>query len=266
MGGQLSPRAAARTLALADDFLAHVRCVETKTELQCLMEGISSELGFRHFALIHHDDLRTERPGIININNYPAVWADHFISQRLYIEDPVVHACLRTNAGFFWSELPALIRLNDRHRTILERAAKEGLSEGVTIPACVRGERMGSFSLTCPRSSLQFGRSMMLAQLIGAFAFAAARRLVSGNVLDIPLKSRLTPRQRECIILVGQGKSDWEIATILGLSRVTVKHYLDDARRIYDVPSRTQLVICAIIDNEVGLCELAPWQYVHLVG
>ncbi|WP_162854510.1 LuxR family transcriptional regulator [Sphingobium estronivorans] len=235
-------------------------------ELRRLMEDICSEIGFRHFALIHHDDLRKDKPGLININNYPPVWADYFIERRLYIEDPIVHACLRTNAGFSWSNLSDLIRLNGRHRTILEHAGREGLNEGITIPACVRGERSGSCSFGGPRDGTALERYMMIAQLVGAFGFAAARRLASGNELVVPQAPRLSPRQRECVILVGQGKSDWEIATILGLSPITVKHYLADARRVYDVPSRTQLVICAILDNEIGLSELAPWQYVHLVG
>jgi DNA-binding CsgD family transcriptional regulator len=45
----------------------------------------------------------------------------------------------------------------------------------------------------------------------------------------------LCPRQVECIALVAQGKSDWEIGQILGLSRDTVHEYVESARRRYGV-------------------------------
>lgn len=266
----MSPRTfftdAAQVTSVGRAFVDHVRSVSTTSELRGIMEAVTRELGFRHFALIHHDDLRAERPGLININNYPEAWVDRFIEQQLYLVDPVVHACLRRNEAFSWSDLPRLLPLNARHRTLLAAAAREGLEAGITVPACVPGERTGSCSFGGAGVTLDPSSRLPLAQFIGAFGFAAARRIASTASLSLRAHPRLTPRQRECIVLVGQGKTDWEIATILALSRVTVKHYLDDARRLYDIPSRTQLVIRALLDGEVSFTELAPVQYVHMAG
>jgi LuxR family quorum-sensing system transcriptional regulator CciR len=44
------------------------------------------------------------------------------------------------------------------------------------------------------------------------------------------------------------GKTDWEIATILGLSPETVHQYVKQARAAYDVVSRTQLVVNGLRD------------------
>jgi LuxR family quorum-sensing system transcriptional regulator CciR len=251
-------------LLLADQFVQRVRAVTTMEDLRGLLDAFCNEIGFRYFALIHHDDLRIDRPGLINLQNYPDAWADHFIQQRLYLEDPVVHACLRANAGFSWSELSRFLPLTPRHHDIMRQAAREGLSHGLTIPACVPGECTGSCTLAAPRRGMRVERYLSIAQLVGAFSFQAARRLVSGNALLVPGRPRLAPRQRECIVLVGQGKSNWEIGKILGLSTVTVRHYLDAARARYDVTTRTQLVIGALLDGEVSMIELASWQYVHM--
>lgn len=253
-------------LHLADDFVHRVRTAPDAGALRLLLDAFANELGFRHYAIIHHDDLRVDRPGLINIQNYPDVWADHFIGQRLYLEDPVVHACLRTNAAFTWAEVPGLLPLTERHRDILRGGAREGLERGITVPCHVPGEPTGSCTLAGPRRGMPIERYLSIAQLVGAFSFQAARRLVSGNALRLPRTTKITPRQRECILLAGQGKSNWEIAAILGLSRVTVDRYFDDARRRYDVTSRTQLVIGALLDGEVSLLELAPGQYVRMHG
>lgn len=63
----------------------------------------------------------------------------------------------------------------------------------------------------------------------------------------------LSPRQVECIALVAQGKSDWEIGQILGLSRDTVHEYVESARRRYGVRRRTQLVLRAVRDGHLNM-------------
>lgn len=261
MSAQVLRRGIEGHLNLADDFVHRVRTAPDPEALRLLLDGFANELGFRHYAIIHHDDLRVERPGLINLQNYPDVWADHFIGQRLYLEDPVVHASLRTSAAFTWAEVADLLPLTERHRDILRGGAREGLERGITVPCHVPGEPTGSCTLAGPRRGMPIERYLSIAQLVGAFSFQAARRLVSGNALRLARTTKITPRQRECVLLAGQGKSNWEIARILGLSPVTVNRYFDDARRRYDVTSRTQLVIGALLDGELSLLELAPDRY-----
>lgn len=254
------------SFGLAEAFVDRAWRVATAVELRALMDDICNELGFRHFALLHHVDPLQQRPGQIFIENYPQAWAEQFVGKRLFREDPVVQACLRTNAGFRWSRIHELLQLNTGHRAVLECAAREGLAEGLTIPACVTSEWTGSCSLARPRGGRVLKRHLLVGQVIGVYGFQAARRIASSGTLIIPQRPVLGPRQRECTVLAGQGKTDWEIASILGLSRVTVRHYLADARARYDVTTRQQLIICALLDGQISLCELAPRQYVYLSG
>jgi LuxR family transcriptional regulator, quorum-sensing system regulator CciR len=144
-----------------------------------------------------------------------------------------------------------------RQRGILESARDEGIGEGFTVPINIPGEINGSCSF-----ATRFGKTLphnylIFAQLLGSFAFQAARRLrqkVSPNT-DSQMP-RLTPRQRECVVLVGNGKTDWEIATILGLREDTVTKYLNAARERYGVARRMQLVVAAIYDGQISLGEL----------
>ena len=96
-----------------------------------------------------------------------------------------------------------------------------------------------------------------MAQLVGSFAFQAARSMVvrsRGLIARPPVK--LTDRQLECIVLVARGKTDWEIGAILGISEETVKRHIADARARYDVPKRMQVVLRALFDGVVPLSEM----------
>lgn len=52
----------------------------------------------------------------------------------------------------------------------------------------------------------------------------------------------LTTREREALTWVAEGKSDWEIAMILGLSETTVRFHVDNARRKLGAVNRAQAV------------------------
>ena len=53
---------------------------------------------------------------------------------------------------------------------------------------------------------------------------------------------RLTPRERDALAWVAEGKSDWEISVILGVSETTVRFHVDNARRKLGAVNRTQAV------------------------
>jgi LuxR family quorum-sensing system transcriptional regulator CciR len=124
------------------------------------------------------------------------------------------------------------------------------------MPANVPGEPGGSCSFAVRRGASLPTRNLMSAELIGAHAFRAARRLNSfGAARRAP---RLSRRERQCLALVAAGKSDWESAVILGLSVETVRQYVKRARAAYDVVSRAQLVVHGLRDALISFDEAIP--------
>jgi LuxR family quorum sensing-dependent transcriptional regulator len=52
----------------------------------------------------------------------------------------------------------------------------------------------------------------------------------------------LTPRERDSLALVADGKTDWEISVILGVSEATARFHVDNARRKLGAVNRAQAV------------------------
>ena len=63
----------------------------------------------------------------------------------------------------------------------------------------------------------------------------------------------LSPREAEVLHLIGEGKSDWEIGTILCLSRRTVNFHAENLKRKLGVNNRVQLVLVAV---RIGLLPI----------
>jgi LuxR family transcriptional regulator, quorum-sensing system regulator CciR len=236
-----------------DSFVRDVSEIDSENELADALEALTGELGLRYFALTHHADVR-RTSAAIRLHNYPSGWAEWFDEQQLGTVDPVHRASQLTCVGFCWSKVPDMIPLTSRDRSILAAARREGIGDGFTVPANVPGEVHGSCSFaTLPGEALPHD-SLGLLQLAGSFAFEAARRI--RHVRDMPALPRLTDRQRECVVWAARGKSDWEIARILGVSHETVIRHLKQARERYGVAKRTLLTVHALFDGSIAFPDV----------
>jgi LuxR family quorum-sensing system transcriptional regulator CciR len=236
-----------------DAFVRDIRELATEEALAGALTDLCQDLGYRYFALTHHVDVRRSSTAI-RIHNYPEGWAQWFDEQSLGASDPVHRASNLTSVGFAWSKLPELIALTDRDRRVLDLARKEGIGDGFTVPAHVPGEAHGSCSFACQSGETFSERQQPLLQLVGAFAFEAARRMRRDRLAPEPIQ--LTDRQRDCVMWAARGKSDWEIAQILGVSEATVGEHLRHAYQRYGVGKRTLVAVHALFDGTIGFFEV----------
>lgn len=243
-------------LALVDEFIGALRTTRTREELTTLMECATRELSFRYYALIHHDDLETSRPDRVDLRDYPQAIADRLFGQCQYRRDPIIRGCIFADSAFLWSELHDIIRLNRHGRASFEFGAREGLNEGITTPYIRLGDCMGSCTFAGTRRPDAARRYLGPAQMIGIFAFQAARRLLSSPQAAPQAQPKLHPRPRDCVILAGRGCSNKQIARALALTPRTVDGYLTQARRLFDAHDRAELVVSAVLAGEIGLHEL----------
>lgn len=247
-------------LALTSAVVDALRATTTRDDLVALMEAATHEMGFRHYALIHHDDLRALRPDRVDLKDYPAAITERLIGEHRYRRDPVIRGCIFADSAFLWSDLPRIIPLDRKDRFSFELGAREGLNEGITVPYVRLGDCMGSCTFAGMRRPERAHLYLGATQMIGVFAFQAARKLLCGDLPIVPASPRLHPRPRDCVVLAGRGYSNKQIARALALTPRTVDGYLTEARRLFGAHDRTELVVSAVLAGEVGLDELRGCQ------
>lgn len=244
-------------LAVVQEFIDASGKVKTAGALSLLLEQISREMGFSHYALVHHVDIRTQPDGTaLWLENYPRSWAEEFVARALYADDPIHAASYHTNVGFAWSDVPDMIHLTAQHKEILAEARQHGLGDGFTVPAHVPGEANGSCSFAMGGDALVAREILPMAQLVGSYAFQAARKLLlRRSPCTAEIRRKLTSRQIECVALIAQGKTDREIAELLGVKPSTINEYVEDACRRYNVKRRIQLVFRAVHEGHLTLAD-----------
>jgi LuxR family quorum-sensing system transcriptional regulator CciR len=224
-------------------------------ELTALLSDVVPEIGFDCVTMVHHVSPGASLGRAVAYSDYPEGYLARSLERGYFADDPMLAACEHSAAPFLWSEVPQLIPITARRREILQTAAGCGLEQGLTVPINVPGEPRGScsFGLRGGRTVSEEGGQAAL--WVGVFAFDRARRIVGlGKAPGV--KPSLSPRQLDCVFLVGRGKSDWTIAQLLGLSKETVHEYIETAKRRYEVATRQQLVAACLADGLLTYADL----------
>ncbi|MFZ1916848.1 MAG: response regulator transcription factor [Terriglobales bacterium] len=72
---------------------------------------------------------------------------------------------------------------------------------------------------------------------------------------EMPTRSRLTPREREIVQLLAEGKSSKEVAVVLGLSVKTAETHRSNIMRKLELHSVSDLVLYAVRNNIVQVAQ-----------
>ena len=145
---------------------------------------------------------------------------------------------------------------------MLKPAVTFGLS-GCGVTLSVRGPNGGAATLSV-ESEMEKNAWTKAAeelttalQMVIQWTFVGARRLIR------PDRAVLTPREKDCVLLMAQGKTVKETARELGLSDQTVTFYLGRLRTKLNAANTTQAVTRAL---EMGLISdilVEPVQFYH---
>jgi LuxR family transcriptional regulator, activator of conjugal transfer of Ti plasmids len=175
------------------------------------------------------------------ISNYPLAWSTLYMQRHYERLDPVIIQALGHPDPFEWG---LGILPSSKSQELFEEAARFGIRYGFTIPIHDRSGPVAAVTFAVDERRQQFERTIhehaRVLQLMALYFHAHARRKISNNQLVDD--ATLSRREAECLEWAAQGKSAWEIGTILGISRHTVSTYLENAKAKLGVRTVVQAV------------------------
>jgi DNA-binding CsgD family transcriptional regulator len=161
--------------------------------------------------------------------NYPEPWKDHYRDARLHRLDPTLLTASRSIAPVDWRRLKA----HGNFRKVFREAHDFGISElGITIP--VRGPYgdVGMLSVTRDCEIREWDRLMRhsLGELQSAAVHLHDAAMRSDALSHILRRPMLSSRESEILQWIAAGKSQLDVANILGIAQRTVEVHLSSAR------------------------------------
>ena len=219
-------------------------------------------LGFRYFACYSHVDLLRPPPSAVVLCSYPAAWVRQYTEERLFQRDPILRLAETTLLPFSWDDAfrPGLTR---EERDILTRAAEFGIVHGFTIPIHPPAAR-AIYTASCsvvPDSLAVEVPSYFIAQLMAYHLYDAASRQAAHDA-EVGVVE-LSNRERQCLELVAQGKSDWVVGKLLSISERTVHNHIERAKRRLGVSTRVQAIVHALATRQINLGDVVKAESVR---
>lgn len=236
-------------------FAERCEAARSADEVRELFLNELDKLGFSYVACASHvDPLRPPR-GAVTMIRYPRAWLEHFSASNYAARDPVFLTANRQLLPFRWTDPKFRAPLAADQLRILAEAADVGLADGFTIPLHSPGALPASCSLAIGSDGVD-PLHLKEAHWCAVYAHEAARRLLLAEIRARP-KVRLSPRERQCLELVGRGKDDYAIGAILGIRQSTAHNTVQRAMGRYGVATRVQAVVRALSDGEIRLEDVA---------
>jgi len=226
-------------------FIDAVEQTRTTAEVEDCLLVLAAEFGFTGLfgGLVPTRPVHvSEIPSRILFQRYPTEWAARYNSKGYIFIDPVVQRLSYERNPFTWRESYETCTQEKHVQLIRGEATEFGLYDGYVVPISTIDGDIAALSFGGPGA---IPASADLSVLNFAASYAVGRRLHHLAAARRPAPD-LTPREWDCLLWAGEGKTDWEISVILGISRSTVIKHITSAREKLGAVNRAHAIATAI--------------------
>ncbi len=176
--------------------------------------------------------------------NWPIGWAQLYVREGYRDLDPCPRYALSSGKAATWTELMSQLPKGDPGHAVFAAAKAWNFTEGLVVPLRnARGE-LGLVSIGGDRPVLG-PEEVEFLKVIAAAAFDRANALTPACAPDTSM-STFTVRETAVINLLHQGLTDQEIAMAIGVSIVTARSHIENARHKVNARSRTHLTALTV--------------------
>ncbi|MEO8812745.1 MAG: autoinducer binding domain-containing protein [Caulobacteraceae bacterium] len=171
----------------------------------------------------------------------PPGWESLYAARRFQNVNYLTREVRRRAEPFRWTQIRLI---HPGERELAGALADFGFTDGVAVPCHGPYGYIGVVSLAFERLGGVDPAEIRAIELASLVLHNRMRGLSTTAAAAAP---SLSGRERDCLGFVAMGKSDHDIADILGVSHTTVVSHVGNARRKLGVKTRAQAVATAMI-------------------
>jgi len=210
--------------------------------LQLIQRAVACPKVIGGLAQLTATGIFKEFTSMLNVS-YSNDWLYTYCENEYATIDPVLQSLFSTFQTQTWRQTYSAVS-SRKQLEFIEEARSFGLTNGITTGALDRNRGLATFF------SFSGGDANGTARYRGLLEYLTPymhRVLIAKN--HTPLSSQakgLSPREMTVLLWMKEGKTNWEIARIVGVTERTVRFHIEGIFTKLDVNSRTQAVAFAM--------------------
>ena len=235
-------------------YLSGLSSITDLPTLQTKLGEITRAIGFDVYVLGQLPQTGHARSDF-RITTYPQVWIDEAYPHFRYKADPVLDALLDADEPFLWEDLPAYKSPTPVQAAYLKLSERYGYLRGYTVPIRIPGEPIGVVSFATKENAPVPRDMLPFAQQIAVSSFNRARAIVASERGRRRSSYGLTAVETACLRAATQGKSNFIIGRVLGISEADVRQKLKSVQKKLGTGNRTSMAVKALQVGFINFTE-----------
>lgn len=238
------------------DVVTSLQSLQTEQDFAGKFDQTFSDLGFHKFTYASFDidkirdsELPAAIPDIIYLTNLAPKWVGRYIEEDYASADPIIRECYESRLPIRWTDS---YRSNSRSRKetdMMSDAWEHGLKRGLTIPVHGPNGEIGVLSLNSDLPDKEFLKvtedNQYDVQLMAQYFHNEVQNKLKREVI-VPKPVALTNREVEILKWTVEGKTAWEIGSILNITERTVNFHIQNVMEKFGVHNKTQAAAKAV--------------------
>lgn len=181
--------------------------------------------------------------------NWPADWLDLYNKSGWFELDPLAQEARRRIAPFTLSQIDSG-KFSGRQREFLQAAWAYGWREGFAVPIHGPGNLQGLLTVATRTLRVIDARERAILEVMARAVWERCRTSEGFGVAaaDLP---KLSARELECLQWAAAGKSDADIATLVGIKPATAHFHVERAKKKLGVRTRVEAVAVGVLHGVI---------------
>jgi DNA-binding CsgD family transcriptional regulator len=218
----------------------------SRDEFQTEVVGFAKRLGFDTVAATLVIDHFLGEAEFITVDNTPQAYLESFQKPEMGRRDPVTQHCKRQSIPIIWNQSTYV---QDGQGELWEEQARFGYKNGIALALHMPEGRHFMVGVDrdqpVPPDPAELTRLVADLQLFSVHAHEAALRILIPAPPAAGLPS-LTPRELETLRWTMEGKTAWEVGSLLGISERTAVLHVNNAMHKLGCVNKHQAVLKAL--------------------
>jgi DNA-binding CsgD family transcriptional regulator len=220
--------------------------VRSPDELRDEVVRFANELGFEKVTAMAVIDRPLAQPEFFSVDNTPVDYRASFEDAQNCRRDPVLQHCKHASVPIIWDQQTyTSCGLGDKWEAQALYGYRTGIALALHLPEGKHFVLGVDRDQPVPAHKGELTRVVADLQLFAVLAQDAALRILVPPTEQTESPA-LTPRELECLRWTMDGKTAWEIGSILGIVERTVVLHVNSAMHKLDCVSKHQAVVKAL--------------------
>jgi DNA-binding CsgD family transcriptional regulator len=219
---------------------------KSRDELQSELVQFARQLGFDTISATTVIDHFLGEPEFITVENTPAAYREFTVDRGRAKRDPVSQHCKIKSVPIIWDQ-STYVKVDSGE--LWEHQARFGYRYGISLALHMPEGRHFWIGLdrdqALPKDPAELTRMVAAVQLFAVHAQEAATRILVPAATEPGLPA-LTPRELETLRWTMEGKTAWEVASVLGISERTAVLHANNAMHKLGCVNKHQAVLKAL--------------------